>query len=70
MACSSSGGATANTIGGTVAGAGNVISGNGQIGVTLVDSGTSNNIVAGNLIGTDASGTGRHSQRVRACGAR
>ena len=48
--------ATSNTIGGSVTGAGNVISGNGQIGVTINDAGTSNNTVAGNLIGTDASG--------------
>ena len=33
-----------------------MISGNGQIGVTINDAGTSNNTVAGNLIGTDASG--------------
>ncbi len=35
---------------------GNLISGNTGVGVTLSDSGTNSNIVAGNLIGTDASG--------------
>lgn len=44
-----------NTIGGTAAGAGNVISGNGNIGLQL-DS-ASNTQVQGNLIGTSADGT-------------
>jgi hypothetical protein len=48
-----SGGATDNTIGGTIAGARNVISGS----VAIDDSGTSGNLVEGNYIGTDASGT-------------
>ncbi|HYT90700.1 MAG TPA: hypothetical protein VEL76_18475 [Gemmataceae bacterium] len=43
-------------IGGTVAGAGNVISGNGLHGVFLTDPGTTGNRVQGNEIGTDASG--------------
>ncbi len=56
------GGASGNTIGGTVLGAGNVISGNGQAsnftgGIILSGSGTSNNLIGGNLIGTDVSGT-------------
>lgn len=42
-----------NTIGGTVAGAGNLISGNSGYGVAVNASGTT---VAGNLIGTNASG--------------
>ena len=55
-------GSSGNTIGGTVAGAGNVISGNGQRstysgGIVIAGSGTSSNLVAGNDIGTDASGT-------------
>ncbi len=46
-----------NTIGGTAAGAGNVISGNGQDGIILYGNG-GYNTVQGNLIGLDA--TGRH----------
>jgi Ca2+-binding RTX toxin-like protein len=51
-------GATANTVGGTAAGAGNVISGNDLDGVAILDPGTSGNLVEGNLIGTDKNGTG------------
>lgn len=54
-------GANANTIGGTAAGAGNLISGNGFHGVQVVsmnpDPPSSGNIVQGNLIGTTSSGT-------------
>jgi RHS repeat-associated protein/CSLREA domain-containing protein len=46
-----------NTIGGTQAGAGNVISASDQYGVYLNGSGASGNLVQGNYIGTDASGT-------------
>jgi titin len=49
-------GATANTVGGTSAAAANVISGNNELGVSLSDSGTSGNLIEGNLIGTDATG--------------
>ncbi len=49
-------GATANTIGGTTAAALNVISRNTGDGVTITDSGTSNNLVEGNDIGTDPTG--------------
>lgn len=52
-----SGGASNNTIGSATAGNGNVISGNSYGGVKLTDPGTTNNVVAGNRIGTDASGT-------------
>ena len=53
------GGVSGNTIGGSVAGAGNVISGNGSVsnsGVGIFLAGN-NTIVAGNLIGTNAAGT-------------
>ena len=50
------GGATSNTIGGDVAAAQNVISGNTTAGVAIAGLGTSRETVAGNLIGTDASG--------------
>ncbi|HUA37569.1 MAG TPA: M12 family metallopeptidase [Candidatus Sulfopaludibacter sp.] len=49
--------ASANTIGGTVAGAGNLASGNGSYGVFLSDTNTTGNLVEGNLIGTDITGT-------------
>ncbi len=51
------GGAKSNAIGGTVAGAGNVISGNTSQGVNIANSGTTLNVVAGNLIGTDGAGS-------------
>jgi hypothetical protein len=44
-----------NTFGGTVAEAGNVISGNSGHGISLADS--SSNLIQGNLVGTDAAGT-------------
>lgn len=49
-------GAPGNTIGGTNIGAGNVISGNGQVGVYLSGSGASVNFILGNFIGTDVTG--------------
>ena len=52
-----SGAATNNTIGGAVASARNVIAGNTQMGVRLVDAGTTGNRVLGNFIGTNATGT-------------
>ena len=48
---------TNNLIGGTAAGAGNLISGNLNAGVALGGSGNASNVVQGNLIGTDATGT-------------
>jgi uncharacterized repeat protein (TIGR01451 family) len=50
-----SGPSTNNTIGGTTAAARNVISGNGNRGISL---GASGNLVTGNYIGTNAAGTG------------
>jgi parallel beta-helix repeat protein len=46
---------TGNTVGGTAAGAGNVIAGNNLAGVLITDAAT--NTLQGNLIGTDATGT-------------
>ena len=51
-------GAPNNTIGGAIAGAGNVISGNGENGVHIQYSSSTGNVVQGNYIGTDAAGTG------------
>jgi CSLREA domain-containing protein len=48
-----------NTIGGILAGARNVISGNGFNGIAIFNATASNNLVQGNLIGTDVTGTGR-----------
>jgi parallel beta-helix repeat protein len=60
-------GATANIIGGTAAGAGNLISGNTNNGVEMFGDGTANNQVLGNYIGTDVTGTsalGNHGNGV------
>jgi titin len=48
--------ATADSIGGSADGAGNLISGNAGNGISVTDGATSNQIL-GNMIGTDASGT-------------
>ncbi len=45
-----------NTIGGTTSGAGNLISGNEE-GVLIIGSGNTGNLVEGNLVGTDPTGT-------------
>ncbi|MGA2788742.1 MAG: hypothetical protein ABSF60_14570, partial [Verrucomicrobiota bacterium] len=50
-------GATNNTVGGTAAGAGNLISGCWGYGVYISDDGTSGNLVQGNIIGADLTGT-------------
>jgi hypothetical protein len=60
------GGASGNTIGGTTAGAGNVIAATVGSGVAIVGPGTSDNVVAGNFIGTDATGT--HALGNSGCG--
>src|SRR5205814_1904684 len=49
-----------NTVGGTTAGARNVISGNVRLGVVIDGPGASGNVVQGNYSGTDAAGTQRH----------
>src|SRR5262249_42663646 len=49
--------ASANTVGGTAAGAANLVSGNTLEGVRITGAGTSRNLVLGNRIGTDAFGT-------------
>jgi hypothetical protein len=50
------GGASHNTIGGTTAGAGNVVSANGADGIGIAKSGTNGNLVVGNVLGADRSG--------------
>src|SRR5208283_258123 len=50
-------GAVDNTIGGTAAGAGNVVSGNGECGFSVDGVGTSGNLIEGNLVGTDVTGS-------------
>jgi len=47
---------TNNTVGGTAAGAGNLVSGNGTAGI-VIPYGSSGNAIAGNRVGTDATGT-------------
>jgi large repetitive protein len=51
-------GANDNTVGGTAAGAANVISGNTSIGVSIANSSATGNQVLGNYIGTNKEGTG------------
>jgi hypothetical protein len=50
-------GASGNIIGGVTALARNVISGNSQYGVFITDSNTTGNVILGNFIGADASGS-------------
>jgi parallel beta-helix repeat protein len=51
------GGVNDNTIGGTIAGAGNIVFGNGGYGIDLLSgSGDTGNLIAGNIVGLDASG--------------
>ncbi len=51
------GGASGNFVGGTAAGAGNLISGNSAQGILISDSGTNANVVRGNRVGTNPAGT-------------
>ena len=57
-----------NTIGGTAPGAGNVIAANGQDGIKLENVFASGNVIAGNFIGTDPSGTRRWATAATGCG--
>ena len=50
-------GAASNSIGGFQPGAGNLISGNGDKGITLNGTGSTNNWILGNIIGADQGGT-------------
>jgi parallel beta-helix repeat protein len=52
-------GASQNTVGGTAAGAGNVISGNQSAGIEINGSGTRNNLIQGNWIGTQQDGSSK-----------
>ncbi len=61
-------GASDNTVGGTVFGARNVISGNADDGVLLYNGGTNGNVVEGNFIGTDETGTTAFDQNGRPLG--
>lgn len=50
-------GAPMNTVGGSQSRTGNLISGNGDKGITLSGSGSTGNVIQGNYIGTDRGGT-------------
>ena len=52
--------AAGNQIGGTAVGARNVLSANGGEGIFLIGTGTTNNVVQGNYIGTDSAGLTGH----------
>ena len=49
-------GAPSNTIGGSISGAGNVLSANGDAGIYLIASGATGNLIQGNTIGADLTG--------------
>ncbi len=51
------GGAPANEIGGSETGAGNLVSGNNNVGIYFVDPGANGNVLLGNYIGTRVDGT-------------
>ena len=66
-------GAGSNVIGGSVPGAGNLISGNVDRGITIQGLGSDDNRVLGNIIGTDVTGTkalGKFRRRHRHHGRR
>lgn len=50
-------GASNNRIGGDFPGAGNLISGNNELGIFVTDAGTNGNYIFGNFIGVDITGT-------------
>jgi hypothetical protein len=50
-------GASSNTIGGAAVGAGNIISANNDVGVWITSAGTNANVLQGNYIGTDLTGS-------------
>ena len=54
-----------NVIGGSAPGAGNQVSGNLNVGIRLENTTSSNNIIQGNLVGTNAAGTVALPQRGR-----
>src|SRR5262249_52624485 len=56
-------GASGNTIGGTTDDAPNIISGNTKTGVWISDAGTTSNLLLGDWIGTDITGTARVPNR-------
>jgi len=58
--------ASLNTIGGTTAGARNVISGNTQDGIVVFDPAATGNLIQGNYIGSDAAGLGALANKL--CG--
>ena len=49
--------ASHNTVGGIAKGAGNLVSGNTSVGLSISDDGTQDNVVEGNTFGTDKTGT-------------
>ena len=51
-------GANTNTIGGDLGTAGNLVAGNGWVGISLYGAATNGNTVQGNLVGLNAAGTG------------
>ena len=53
------GGAQSNTVGGVTESARNIISGNSTHGMLIYGSGTNNNVVSGNYIGTDVTGNAK-----------
>ncbi len=56
-------GTTNALVGGTTAGAGNLVSGYGWYGIELLGAGTSNNTIQGNYIGLNSAGTGTLANR-------
>jgi hypothetical protein len=58
------GGSTDNIIGGTTTAERNLISGSQQYGIRLMDTGTAQNTVEGNYVGTTADGTGALSNGI------